>query len=311
MNGQGFPQHSDRAIAALAERQHGVVAHRQLLALGLNEDAVDYRLLVGRLHAVHRGIYAVGHRNLTKAGRWMAAVSACGPTAVLSHRDAAALWLIRRDSRSLIEVTAPGRSRHARPGIVVHRPRRFEPDERTEIDGIPVTTVARTLLDLAGTLSLERLTRAWDESVRLGVFDLADLERVRGRFKRRRGIHKIDALIAQARPVPPESRSDLERRGFELFRDAADIPTPAVNLWILDMEVDLVWTKEKLVVELDHEEWHAKTRIQRERDNARDVKLQVAGYRVLRVSGFRLDTDPTGIVQDVRDLLAASAATAA
>jgi len=154
----------------LAERQHGVVARRQL---ALSAAAVKHALATGRLHEIHRGVYAVGHRRLTQRGRWMAAVLAGGPGAVLSHRSAAALHGIRRSDA--VEVTVAGRRR--RPGICMHRAR-LEPDEITVCDGIPCTTVARTLLDLAAVLPPHAVESAMNEAEYLRLTDrvpLADL----------------------------------------------------------------------------------------------------------------------------------------
>lgn len=306
MSGIEVPEHVDWAIADLAGRQHGVVALWQLLALGVGDDAVLHRAGTGRLHRLHHGVYAVGHVSLTVRGRWMAAVLAYGPAAALSHRDAGALWQIRRDSRYLIDVTAPGRSRHARPGIALHRPRLIEPDECTTHDGIPVTTIARTLIDLAAVVPLRQLTRAWDESARLGLFDIDDMHRVRARFKRRRGLRNIDLLIAQSRPLPPRTNSDLELLFLELIR-AAGLPEPAVNVWIAEVaaEVDFVWATRRVVVEVDGTAYHD-TPNQRDEDHARDARLQLAGYKVRRFSDRRLTLDPHGVVNDVRELLAAA-----
>ena len=295
-------------MAALASRQWGVVAHYQLLALGFSADAITYRIASGRLHPVHRGVYAVGHRTLTRFGRWMAAVLAYGPAAVLSHLDAAALWRLCPVSSGRIHVTANRYTRNPRPGLILHRPRRWEPEDHTIHENIPVTSVARTLIDLAAQLSLERLARVWDTANRLDLLDIKQVEEIRARSKGRRGMRKIDYLLAQQRPVLTSSRTDLERRGYMLFHDASDIPNPSINLWIPEVavEVDLAWPDQRVAVELDHEEWHAKTRLQRERDNARDTALQIARWNVVRVSDFRLRTDPEGIRQDVRDLLAAT-----
>jgi hypothetical protein len=300
-----IPAPQELALMELAARQHDVVAHRQLVDLGFGPDAIGYRVRSGRLFRLYEGVYAVGRPRVTRRGRWMAAVLACGPGAVLSYRDAADLWQLLTSNALLIDVSAPGRSRNRRPGLRVHRPRRLDPEDVTVVDGIPVTTVARTIVDLAASLSLERLTYIWDAAERRRVFDLRDLQAVRARSNGRRGLRKVDALIAQARPLPPKSRSRLERDAYELFRAAPGIPTPSVNIWLAGMEVDLAWPDHRLVVELDHEEWHAKTRAQRERDNARDVTLQIADLRVLRVSDFRLTTDPDGILSDVRAALAA------
>lgn len=292
------------ALARLAARQHGVVADWQLMPLGFGRDAIDYRVAIHRLHAIHRGVYAVGHTKLSVRGRWMGAVLACGPAAALSHRDGGALWRIRRDSRFLIDVTAPGRSRHARPGIAIHRPRRFEPDECTTVDGIPVTTVARTLIDLAAVVPYGQLVRAWDEAVRLRVFDFDDLVRVRSRFKARRGLRHVDLLIAQARPLPPMTRSELEVLALELFR-AAGFPEPAVNVYLPEAqaEVDFLFRDQRVVVEVDGGAYHRTDR-QRDEDNARDARLQLAGYTVIRVSDRRLNHDPEGVIADVGKALA-------
>src|SRR3954452_15776818 len=137
---QGRRNPGDRALAALALRQHGVLSHSQLLGLGLGRKAIEYRLTIARLHRIHLGVYAVGHRTLTVRGRWMAAVLACGPGAVLSHRAAAALWGIRATARSAIDVTA-ARGNRQRPGITVHRVRRLGEEDCTRHDRIPVTTI--------------------------------------------------------------------------------------------------------------------------------------------------------------------------
>jgi predicted transcriptional regulator of viral defense system len=151
----------DVAIAALAAGQPGVVARAELVELGLGRRAIAHRVANGRLHVVHRGVYAVGHARLSRAGRWMAAVLAAGPGAALSHRSAAALWGIRDTSRSSIEVIAPRQCR--RPGIDAHRIS-LEADEVTTERGIRVTTVTRTLLDLAEQLTPQQLERAIHEA---------------------------------------------------------------------------------------------------------------------------------------------------
>jgi hypothetical protein len=297
------------ALLALAAKQHDTVSRAQLTELGFGAAAITYRLTTGRLHRVHAGVYAVGRPSLTRHGRWMAATLACGIAAALSHRAAAALWQIYPFHGAVIDVSAPGRSRNARPGLRVHRPRRLEPEDVTTVDGIPVTTVARTLIDLAPSLSPQRFERAWDAGVRLGVLDLDEVIDLRARSNGRRGLHKVDALIVAQRPLPPRSRTELERDGYDLFANAPGIPIPSANAWLPEvaMEVDLVWPGHGLVVELDHQEWHAKTRAQRERDTARDVSLQLADYMVLRVSDFRLRTDGPRIVEDARNMLEALA----
>jgi hypothetical protein len=307
MDGRERPGLLDRALAALALEQWGAVAHYQLLTLGFSADAITYRIETGRLHRVHVGVYAVGYAHLNRNGRWMAAVLAYGPMAVLSHFDAAVLWELIRSSGSRIHVTADRYTRNARPGLVLHRPRRWEPEDHTVCERIPVTTVERSIIDLAALLSEERLARAWDTAVRRGLLDIKKVEAILERSNGRRGLKKVERLLTATRPILDTSRTDLERRGYMLFYNAPDLPNPQVNLWIPEVaaEIDLTWPEHRVAVELDHEEWHAKTRAQRERDNARDARLQIAGWKVLRVSDHRLRNDPEGILDDVRDLLRA------
>jgi hypothetical protein len=157
------PRPWDRAIAGLADRQHGVVARRQLLTMGLGRRAIGGRLARGNLLEVHYGVYAVGRRALTKKGLWMAAVIAAGPGAVLSHRSAGRLWGLPVQEGGSIDVTCPGGSRARRPGIVGHAGR-LAVDEVARIDAIPATSAARTQFDLAGVLSMRQLERVVDEA---------------------------------------------------------------------------------------------------------------------------------------------------
>src|SRR5262249_1883843 len=161
----------------LAERQHGVVARRQLVALGLGKGAIDRRVASGRLHPVRRGVYAVGHARLAGRGRWMAAVLACGPGRLLTHPTAPPpppLPALPPASASFIPVTIRGHSGRLRRrrGLIVHCSRSLHPDDRTIVDGIPVTSVARTLLDLAESESPARLERAFEQAERLDLLDL-------------------------------------------------------------------------------------------------------------------------------------------
>jgi predicted transcriptional regulator of viral defense system len=295
------PSPSDRKIAELAERQHGVVARRQLMALELGPGAIDHRVACGRLHPVHRGVYAVGHPRLMATGLWMAAVLACGPDALLSHRSAAALWGLQSSAASRIDVTAPGRRGRGRPGIMLHRVGRLQDEDRSSRDGIPVTTVARTLLDLAESVSPRQLGRALEEAERLRLLDLQALHSVRDRSPGRQGLRALSILLADGRE-PLEVRSELERRFVELCREA-NLPLPALNAPVAGHEVDALWLRQRLIVELDGYAFHG-TRAAFERDRARDLELQLAGYRVLRVTSRRLDRERPAVAAAVRSLLA-------
>jgi very-short-patch-repair endonuclease len=279
-------------LADLADEQHGVVAHHQLRALGLSPSAIQRRVRTGQLHRLHVGVYAVGYRRTTERGRWMAAVLACGPGALLSHRNAAALWGLLPSTRALVDVTTP-RSRHGMPGVVLHRTR--NPDGGAVQDGIPVTTLMRTLVDLADVAKPDQLERAFEEAERRNLFDLRALPSLHGRAGRGR----LEAMIGRA--SSSVTRSELERRFLRLCGDAG-LPRPQTNIWLREQEVDVVWPDQRLVVELDGYAYHH-TRAAFERDRERDARLQVAGYRVLRVTHRRLMEEPPSLINALRSLL--------
>lgn len=287
-------------MADLAARQHGVVAHRQLVGLGLGPKAIQYRLAKGRLHGLHPGVYAVGHRSLSRHGRWLAAVLACGSEALLSHHAAAALWGLGRREHARVDVTAPGRSRHGMPGIALHRVRRLHPDDRARREKVPVTSVPRTLLDLAEVLRSRELARAFEEAERLRLLDLRAIDALVQRSRGRRGLRPLRHLLADLAPAPPV-RSELERRFLEL-RHKHDLPAPAVNALVAGYEVDMVWRHERLVVELDGHAFHH-TRAAFERDRRRDAALALAGYRVVRFTWLRIAREPAAVADVVKRLL--------
>jgi uncharacterized protein DUF559 len=286
-------------VAELARRQHGVVSHSQLVELGLGEKAIQYRLAVGRLHRVHVRVYAVGHPKLTQHGGWMAAVLACGPGALLSHWDAAALWGLRPTSRRVRHVTAR-RSRHSRDGIVVHRVRGIHEDDRAAQHGIPLTAIPRTLLDLAELLPRPGLERAWEQAERLRLLDVRAVERLLARSNGRRGQRPLRELVDEALEPPP-TRSDFERDFLDLCKRTG-IPRPAVNATVEGFEVDMLWREQKLIVELDGFRDHG-TRTGFEQDRERDAALQLAGYRILRITYRRLKREPEAVAGAVLSLL--------
>jgi len=289
----------DREVAEIAGRQHGVVAFWQLAGIGMGRGAIDHRVRCGRLHRVHKGVYAAGHSNLSREGRWMAAVLACGPGALLSHRSAARLWSILRISPYLTDVTT-FRPRVGHDGVALHRSRRIHAEDRSVKDGIPVTSIARTLLDLAEVVPKRVLARAVEEAERLELFDRRAIDRLIGRSRGRRGLRALTAVLREYRP-PPFTRSEAERRFIELCAQAG-LPRPAANLWIGEHEVDMSWPDSRLVVELDAHRTHG-TRAAFERDRRRDAALQLAGYRVLRVTDRRLHEEPDEVMRTVGALL--------
>jgi very-short-patch-repair endonuclease len=284
-------------IAELASRQHGVVARWQLLDLGMGPYAIRLRLRRGRLHVLHPGVYAVGHKRLSRSGHWMAAALALGPLAVISHRTAAAIHGVLWPRDGAPHVTVPARSLKKRNGIVVHQVTTIPEAERTTIDAIPATSLARTLLDLARAKD-RLLPYAIDEAA---DNELLDLIAIANLGPDRRGMPSLRAAIANYEPTPHWTRSRLEKRFFKLIRKHG-IPLPAVNQWIAGYEVDMVWRDEKLIVEIDGREIHDRPSARR-KDPIRDANLQLADYRVYRVPEIELILRPDEVAATVRRFL--------
>ena len=301
------PRPADAAIAALAGRQHGLVTRRQLVELGLGRRAIGHRLEQGRLHPVHRGVYAVGHRVLSRNGVWLAAIMATGNGAVLSHRSAAALLGIRDTRRRDIDVTHERRHRH-RAGFEFHQAA-LPPDEITTKDGIPVTTPARTLLDLAQVLTAQRLERAATEAEIRRLTSPTSLEALAARYPGRPGTPTIMQLLTNNTIGTAITKSDLEDRFLALL-DAEGLPRPIVNHTIdrpqpHDPQVDFLRPHPRVGVETDGYATHG-TRHAFEQDRARDRALQVAGYKVLRITDRQLEQQPNAIARELRSTLTPS-----
>jgi predicted transcriptional regulator of viral defense system len=269
-------------VAELAERQHGVVAHAELLELGVGPCSVKRWAAAGRLHRLYRGVYAVGHAAIGVYGRWLAAVKACGPGSLLSHTTGAALSNIRRSSSPIIHVTTPNRA--SPKGIRVHRVRSLHPDDVAVIDGVTVTSVARTLLDLADVVPRRELVRAIEQAERLRVFDMREIERLLARSNGRR-TKALRQAIAAVTGEPPRVNSEWER-GLLDFCDDHQIPRPELNVLVQGYEVDALWRTRKIVVELDSYAFH-RSRGAFEQDRDKYADLQLAGYLVLPLT--RLD----------------------
>jgi very-short-patch-repair endonuclease len=259
---------------------------RTVVELGFGTRGISDWVRGGRLHRLHRGIYAFGHDRLRIEGHWLAAVLACGPGAVLSHRDAAQLWELRHSQSALIDVTVPSQNgRIRRRGVRVHRSGRIGPAEVTVRHGIPVTTVARTLLDLADVLPRQALRRAVTEAEYTGRFDLTALNAVVESNPGRR----TRKLREAAGATPHRTRSPLEDRFLALL-DRHGVEEPRSGVWIEGYEVDFVWTRAGLVVELDGAAAHG-TREAVRRDRKRDRVLWRAGYRTMRLTDDALDAE--------------------
>lgn len=296
-----FDRPGDHAIAKLAGRQHGVVAAWQLKPMGYSDSAIHRRAKAGRLHRLHRGVYAVGHRRLARRGRWMAAVLACGPEAVLSHRSAAALWELRPPASGPIDVTVPGRTRRGRAGIRVHNVRAMDPSDRATVDGIPVTSIHRTLLDYAEVAPEQQLRHALEEAERRELLDGRKLEELLARSPGRRGSRALREALAQLQGPAPWTQSELERRFLGLIREAG-VAEPHCNVVIAGYVVDFFWPRQRLVIEVDGYHWH-KTRRSFEGDRRKDTKLLLAGIRAMRVTQPRIEQDPRELIKEVSRLL--------
>jgi hypothetical protein len=297
-------QSIERQIVAIAERQHAMIHRAQLLAIGLSSKAIDRRVAAGRLHPMYRGVYALGHRVVTLKGRWMAAVLACGPGAVLSHRDAAALVGLRPPTGTLMEVTARGV--RVREGIRSYRTALCT-DEMTRADNIPTTTWARTLIDLAAILPHHQLARALEQAERLRIFDLGELQPLMDRHAGRPGVPALNEALHEHRPETHRTRNDLEALLVELCR-LAGLPLPTALNASFDLpdgrriEPDAIWREHKVIVEVDGYETHG-TRSAFESDRVRDAELQILGWRVLRTTWLQLERTPHEFVDRLRRLL--------
>ena len=277
----------DAEIARIAVKQHGVVTLQQLRDAGLGAGAIDLRVRRGRLHRLHRGVYAVGHTRISQEGRWLAAVLALGEGAVLSHVSAAALWGIRHSSSAYVHVTVPtAGGRQRRRGIVVHRCTSLGPTGVDEHRAIALTSVSRTLLDLAGMLTPTRLERAVERSLALRLFDLRAVEAVLAASPRRSGATTLAQIVAEIHHDPSLTRRELEALMLDLC-DAHGIERPEVNVLVDGLEVDFLWRAQRVIVETDGREDHG-TPTAFERDRERDERLTVLGYRVVRFSYRRV-----------------------
>lgn len=264
----------DQRIAALAHLDHGIVDVAGLRAIGASRTQIGRRITSRRLIPLYRGVYAVGHSRITKAGTWLAAVRALGPGAVLSHTQAAALWDLRPAPSGRIHVTVTAGGREKRPGIVVHRTVSLPPDQVTTRDHIPVTTPARTLADLAGVVGRPQLARALEAAEYHRLLDVPSLLALSAG---RPGTQHIRDLTEHA---PGLTRSDLEAAFVDLC-DRYGLPRPLTNQQLHGYEVDAHWPEHDLAVELDSWRHHG-TRAAFERDKERDAELHARDITTLR-----------------------------
>lgn len=301
----GVTSPPDTVIDAFAARQHGVVSRRQLLSAGVPAHVIDYRVRRGRLRQLHRGVYGVGPVT-GRFGREMAGVLACGDSAFLSHDSAAPFWRLgaRPADAAPVEVTVTAGPRRPGAGIRVHRAPGLRPDETTEVHGIPITTPARTLLDLAGRRSPRELERALAGAIRDRILSGDDVARLIRRHPRRPGTGILRDVLARD-GGPAFTRSEAESRFLDLMR-RSPLPAPRCNVRVRGREVDFLWAAERLVVEIDGFEFHGR-RAAFERDHRRDAALTVAGYRVLRFTWAQITREETTVLVRVAQALVGGA----
>jgi very-short-patch-repair endonuclease len=285
----------EKRLAGLARRQHGVVARRQLLALGLSSSAIGRRVDAGRLHVVHAGVYAVGHPLLSRDARWLAAVLACGPGAALGYRTAAFEWSLRRGEPTLIDVVvAHGRARsHA--GVHVHRHLGLTRAEVTTRRGVHVTRPARTILDYAAIATDRELEYALDQAEIQRLTDYPALDALARAHPRHRGSPRLRRTLAEYEAGADRTRSDLEK-AFLALCERHGLPRPLVNEPLAGITVDFVFAAERVAVETDSWRWH-RGRAAFERDRERDAVLAAAGWRTLRFTDRQIERAEAAVVR--------------
>ena len=284
------------ALAERADARWGVIDDAGLLALGFSRTTIRRRVAAGRLRRLHPGVYAVGHTALRREGRWLAAVLAAGSGAALSHRSAAALWDLRTSNRAGTDVTTTRRGVRPPQGVHIHETVRLRVDEVTERAGVPVTTMSRTLADLAAVLGRRDLERTLERAEALQVLNVRS---VLASVRYRAGANAVRDIFAAWEPAA--TRSELEVALLRLVTRAG-LPRPQVNARVGEFEVDLLWSDARLVAEGDSIGFHLR-RAAMERDRRRDAVLARDGYRVLRFTARQVRRRPIEVTTAIRAAL--------
>jgi very-short-patch-repair endonuclease len=264
----------------LARRQHGVLTRRDLLHLGFSAEAIKHRVRVGRLHPIVRGVYAVGRRQLSGEGRWMAAVLASGPEAALSHRSAAALWGFAKEHPDYIDVSVRRASETRLSGIRCHRRPTLPTSEVTTRRNIPLTRPVRTFLDLATVAGPNTVERAINEADKLDVIDADSLRKALDDYAGELGVRPLRRILDEH--TFRLSDDELERL-FRPIAVSAGLSTPLTKQIVNEFEVDFFWPKIGLVVETDGWRYH-RTPSAQTRDALRFQAHTAAGLTPIRFS---------------------------
>jgi very-short-patch-repair endonuclease len=287
----------DEISARLAGRQHGVVAREQLLAAEWTRRMIERSVQAGRLRPLFRGVFAVGHSALPREGWWMAALLACGDAAALSHTAAGAVWRFRAAGLLPIEVTTPSQRGRKQPHLLVHRAQ-LAPSETMRIDGLRVTTPARTIVDLAAKLKGRPLREVIERAQDLHRFHPAE---IRTKAVGRPGTKQLNNLLDLLTPDNDNARSHLERLFLAVTRRAR-LPRPNVNHPINGKKRDFVWPTERLVVEVDSHAYHSSKEAMR-RDRQRDRELTALGWRPARFTYEEVAFEPGTVGTELDELL--------
>lgn len=293
-------------ILAFAGKQHGLATRRDLLSMGIPAATISDWLITGRLHQVHAGVYAVGQPVEAPDTMRMAAVLACQPDAYLSHRCCCKHWALLPPAQPTpIEVTTIGRRVAGPRGVRVHSVARISEDELTTLRGVPVTTAARAVIDLAGQADEYTVAKAYEEGLIQGFYDRAEMAALVTRYAGRRGIKKVRFLVERDAP-PSWTIGEAHKRLLELVRSAG-LPHPETEVQIGPYRVDMLWRRERVIVEVDGATYHSiPSRI--EADKRRDAELAARGYVVVRVTWRQLVDEPHAVLARITRVLARRAA---
>lgn len=286
--------------AALALDDGGVVSRRKLLAAGIGTRKIDSWIKRGYLRPFHTGVYAVGSARVPEQGHLMAALSAYGPTAVLSHETAVAIWRLG-EIMSPVHVMVTTGTMTTRRGIALHRDRRLQDDETTRVRGLRVTTVPRMIFDLARVTRLDPMLDLTTAALRRGLLHLEDLHVQIDRQQRRKGVRELRRVVSLLDPETAKTRSWMERF-FRGHWTKHRLPEYETNAKVAGMEVDCLWRRQKLIVELDSRAYHSDPS-QFERDGRRVAALTAQGYTVLRITYRMLTESPDRTIARVADTL--------
>lgn len=295
-------------MARICAMQQGLITLEQLEARGLTRQAVSERVNSGRLHRIHRTVYSLTPRVMTQRGRFMAAVLACGPEAVLSHRSAAYLWGLVDSWEEPIDVTAPNRRGRTPGGIAAHRDGSLHPIDKTSVHGIPCTTVVRTILDFSAVEPEWKVRKVVAEAEVLKILDKAKLRALLKRSRRRRGVARLRLILDTIHPQTKRTRSELERLFLEMCAKRS-VPEPEANVWLSApdgkrYQADFLWRQSGLIVEADSRRFHD-TDSAFVADRKRRQQLELAGWRVSQCTWEEVETEPRRLARTVIGLLTA------